>query len=313
MNAPVPNYIPVVSRQPHRLIPCPRLERAVDRMVREMSSPLTLADLADAAHYSPWYLVRRFQNRYNTTPQAFLWKIRLETAASLLHWAPHLPIGEVARQVGFSSAATFSRAFHREFGFTPSAWRKGEPETRDWLKQTLGPFSYQPGKRIAGTAADYVWSFDEVAAKITVEEWPAMRFLYQREVGDYGCHLNEQWTQFAEFCRRNQLDQGQLAMYGLIWSDPSTTPAGRRRYDTAVAIKSGTPIPRGFGECRLLGGRWAVFAYYGMTDDIGPRWRDLMHVWLPRAGLTPDLARPRVERNRSGFGDGHIDLCMPVL
>ncbi|AOY00939.1 GyrI-like domain-containing protein [Jeongeupia sp. USM3] len=311
MNAPVPNYIPVVSRQPHRLIPCPRLERAVDRMMRDLSSPLTLADLADAAHYSPWYLVRRFQNRYNTTPQAFLWKTRLETAASLLHWAPHLPIGEVARQVGFSSAATFSRAFHREFGFTPSAWRKGEPETRDWLKQTLGPKSYQPGGRIAGTDADYVWSFDEIAAKITVEEWPTMRCLYQREVGDYGCHLNEMWIQFGNFCHRNQLDKD--FWYGLIWNDPGTTPAGRRRYDTAVRIEPGTRIPRGFGECRLHGGRWAVFSFTGPTDDIGPRWRDLMHVWFPRAGLTPDPARPRIERYRAHFGDGQIDLCLPVL
>ena len=69
MNAPNPLLAPA---------PCPRLERAINRMVRDLASPLTLADLAEAAHYSPWYLVRRFQVHYQTTPQAFLWRLRLD-------------------------------------------------------------------------------------------------------------------------------------------------------------------------------------------------------------------------------------------
>ncbi|GAB7127952.1 hypothetical protein JCM19000A_24590 [Silvimonas sp. JCM 19000] len=287
--------------------PCLRLERAINRMVRDLSAPLSLADLADAAHYSPWYLVRRFQSRYATTPQAFLWRLRLETAASLLQWVPSMPIGKVALTVGFSSAATFSRAFHREFGFTPSQWRKGAPPASEWRTQTLGPTSYKPGQEIAGTAADYHWTFAEVDARITVESWSAERLVYIREVGDYGHHLDLLWTRFRKTCTAYGI--APQRRYGLIWSDPATTPAGRRRYDAAQIIGPQVRIPRGLGEYTLRGGQWAVFRHSGPSADIGPRWRDLMLTWLAQSRVMLDPSRPRVER----YFDHHYELCLPLL
>ncbi len=290
--------------------PCPRLERAINRMVRDLAAPLTLADLAEAAHYSPWYLVRRFQLHYQTTPQAFLWRLRLEVAASLLHWAPRMPIGDVALAVGFSSAATFSRAFNRTFGFTPSAWRKGTPPAREWLRTNLGPISYTPGQEIAGTDADYQWSFAEVATRISIEDWPAARMLTVREVGDYGIHLSRLYEQLDAQCRLHQIEFNPDRRFGLIWSDPATTPAGRRRYDAATEINPQVRIPRGMGEYRLPAGRWAVFHHGGTGDDIGPRWRDLMLTWLPQTGLVPDPSRPRLEHY---FHDERYDLCLPLI
>ncbi|WP_148713808.1 AraC family transcriptional regulator [Chitinolyticbacter meiyuanensis] len=304
MNAPNPLLAPA---------PCPRLERAINRMVRDLAAPLTLADLAEAAHYSPWYLVRRFQAHYQTTPQAFLWRLRLEVAASLLHWAPRMPIGEVALAVGFSSAATFSRAFNRTYGFTPSAWRRGTPPAREWLKRNLGPISYQPGEAIAGTEADFQWSFTEVATRISVEDWPAKRMLTVREVGDYGRHLENLFLELERGCQIHQIPSSN-ERYGLIWSDPATTPAGRRRYDAAFEISPQVRVPRGMGEYRLPAGRWAVFHHSGLSDDIGPRWRDLMLTWLPQTGLVPDPSRPRLEHYfEFGRRDGRYDLCLPLM
>ncbi|WP_283151357.1 AraC family transcriptional regulator [Silvimonas soli] len=292
--------------------PCLRLERAINRMVRDLSAPLTLADLADAAHYSPWYLVRRFQSRYATTPQAFLWRLRLETAASILQWMPKMPIGKVALTVGFSSAATFSRAFHREFGFTPSEWRKGAPAADAWRDRNLGEHSYKPGAAIAGTSADYHWSFAEVNARITIEHWDTERVVYIREVGEYGCNLDLLWKRFRKTCTMYGIAPARR--YGLIWSDPATTPSGRRRYDAAQIISPQTRIPRGLGDYKLQGGRWAVFRHHGPNDDIGPRWRDLMLTWVANAKVVLDPSRPRVERyEEDQYLSGHYELCLPLM
>jgi AraC-like DNA-binding protein len=37
----------------------------------------------------------------------------------------HMPIAQIAYEVGYESEAAFNRAFKREFGAPPAAWRKG--------------------------------------------------------------------------------------------------------------------------------------------------------------------------------------------
>jgi AraC-like DNA-binding protein len=36
----------------------------------------------------------------------------------------HQPIAEIAYEVGYEAEAAFNRAFKREFGIPPAAWRK---------------------------------------------------------------------------------------------------------------------------------------------------------------------------------------------
>lgn len=287
--------------------PSIRLEKAIDRMVRGLAAPLQLADLADVTHYSPWHLAHRFQSEYGDSPQAFLWQLRLEVAASLLQWSPHLSIGQVADLVGFSSPATFSRAFSRSFGFTPSDLRAGRAVAICWIANNLGAMSYRPGPTIAGTDVDRVWSWDEVEACINIEEWPAERMAYQRAVGDYGFHLEKLLVDFQAQCQG--IDIKSELWFGLVWSDPATTPAERRRYDAAVVIPRHLKLPRHIGEYQRPAGRWAVFSHLGLSADIGPRWRDLMLVWLPYSGWMLDPQRPRVEC----YHDGRYDLCLPLL
>lgn len=287
--------------------PCIRLEKAIDRMVRGLAAPLQLADLADVTHYSPWHLAHRFQSEYGDSPQAFLWQLRLEVAASLLQWSPHLPIGQVADLVGFSSPATFSRAFSRSFGFTPSDLRAGRVQALAWVSNNLGDMSYRPGHAIAGTDVDRVWSWNEVEACIRLEEWPAERIAYRREIGEYGVHLETLLERFQEECRSFGLDADQW--FGLVWSDPATTPADRRRYDAAVAVPGKFKLPRHIGEYQRPAGRWAVFSHQGDRADIGPRWRDLMLIWLPYSGWMLDPQQPRVER----YHHDRYDLCLPLL
>ena len=54
---------------------------------------------------------------------------RLERAARLLaNQAPHTHVDRVAQDCGFGSAEYFSRAFRREFGLSPRAYRSAHRE-----------------------------------------------------------------------------------------------------------------------------------------------------------------------------------------
>ena len=79
---------------------------------------INLKTIARQCGVSREHFIRAFSDRYGETPGALLRRLRLEHARTMLQ-ATELPIGEVARASGFSSAATFCRAFRAAFATTP--------------------------------------------------------------------------------------------------------------------------------------------------------------------------------------------------
>jgi AraC-like DNA-binding protein len=91
------------------------------------ADPLTLAELAEAAHVSPTHLVHRFTARQGCSPMRHLQAVRLDAARRLLA-TTDLPVQAVARQVGYADPLYFSRVFRREVGKSPTGFREATGE-----------------------------------------------------------------------------------------------------------------------------------------------------------------------------------------
>lgn len=100
-----------------------RLERAISRIHRDYSSPIGLADLAESAAMSRSAFAQQFKQTVNLSPVEYLTRWRMLAARDFLK-DTDLPIARVAEQVGYESDISFSRAFKREYGVTPSSVRK---------------------------------------------------------------------------------------------------------------------------------------------------------------------------------------------
>ncbi|MGY1840213.1 MULTISPECIES: AraC family transcriptional regulator [unclassified Modestobacter] len=61
---------------------------------------------------------------HGESPAAFLRSIRLATAGRLLRSSPHVTVAEAAHAAGFSDIGTFTRAFRRQTGLSPTSWRR---------------------------------------------------------------------------------------------------------------------------------------------------------------------------------------------
>ena len=104
-----------------------RLVDAVALMERHLESPLTLAEVARRSGVSSRQLQRLFAETLAQTPAGYYLGLRLARAATLLKETDRdvLSVGLVC---GFSSASSFSRAFRRQFGYSPAALRQGKVE-----------------------------------------------------------------------------------------------------------------------------------------------------------------------------------------
>ena len=100
----------------------PRVAAAVARMEADLEQPEPAARIARALGLSPRRLEGLFRDALGLTPAAYALSLRLQAARRLVVDTRH-PMAEIALRTGFSSAATFSRAFHRQFGIAPSRLR----------------------------------------------------------------------------------------------------------------------------------------------------------------------------------------------
>lgn len=83
---------------------------------------IAVADIARAASVSPSYLTKLFRQQMDTSPHDYLTRYRITRAKQLL-METDLPIGVIARQVGFTSESNFSYRFTKMCNTTPRAYR----------------------------------------------------------------------------------------------------------------------------------------------------------------------------------------------
>ncbi|TIX90608.1 AraC family transcriptional regulator [Rhizobium sp. P44RR-XXIV] len=98
-----------------------QVKLAIEFMVAHVSTPVTIDNIATAAGVSARSLQLAFQQFKDTTPLAYLRRLRLVRAKQELEAANNdvITIAAVAQRWGFSNVARFSTLYLRTFGETP--------------------------------------------------------------------------------------------------------------------------------------------------------------------------------------------------
>lgn len=100
---------------------------ALKKLHEQPRHPWTLAELARATASSRTVLVERFSHLVGVSPMLYLTRWRLQLAAEQLSRGS-AKVAAVGAQVGYESEAAFSRAFKRETGLSPAAWRRSRQQ-----------------------------------------------------------------------------------------------------------------------------------------------------------------------------------------
>jgi AraC-like DNA-binding protein len=83
----------------------------------------SLADLAKEFDMTPGHFCRAFKQSTGETPHGFMARRRLERSADMLRLST-TSATEIALECGFGSSSNFSIAFRREFGQSPTEFRR---------------------------------------------------------------------------------------------------------------------------------------------------------------------------------------------
>jgi len=107
-----------------------RIAPAIRQMHSQLARAWTVAQLARMAAVSRSTFFERFTRTVGLAPMEYLLAWRMAVAKDLLR-GDELAVGEVAERVGYGTASTFSTAFSRHVGVSPSRYAaNGENRTK---------------------------------------------------------------------------------------------------------------------------------------------------------------------------------------
>jgi AraC family transcriptional regulator len=98
------------------------IERAKDYITKNFTSDISLAEIADYCHVSPFHFSRIFKTFTSISPHQFLLSIRLKNSELLLKETA-LPVADVAFTSGFNSIEHFTSAFRQKYKSPPATFR----------------------------------------------------------------------------------------------------------------------------------------------------------------------------------------------
>ena len=284
-----------------------RINRVIDYLRGNLDRQLKLEELAKVACFSEFHFHRIFSAVSGETLNNFTNRLRLEKAARLLRYSGQ-SLTDIALDCGFSSSATFSRAFRSGYETSPSQFRKsGEIKKSKickelyWAQEYLLPMTAEekraafpvrlidvPERQVAYIRVTNAFEMDRVLAALrTLIEWAKSQDIFS---------------------------QGTL--FGMSVDDPHVTPKHLYRYEVCLASSLPFECTQGISKLKMPAMRYAATRVSGDIRTVTTATDYLFRGWLINSDYEPEHA-PGLEvfldkEKAMDWSHFELDLCIPV-
>ncbi|HIB65434.1 MAG TPA: helix-turn-helix domain-containing protein [Phycisphaerales bacterium] len=238
-----------------------------DYIESHLDEELSLERLSSVANLSKYHFHRQFSASTGVSLHQFIQLMRLKRASYRLVFHQEQTVLEIALEAGFDFPESFARAFKKQFGKSPSQFRK-HPEWVDWNKNYLFQV---PG--------------DIMNIDIEVIDFPETMVAVKEHQGD-PARINDSVGQFIEWRKASGLSPVRTKdTFGVSYGDPKLCEPGEYRFDVCGVVDAEVPEnPQGVITKTIPGGRCAKVVYNGSRDRMEDTIYHIYRDWIPENG-----------------------------
>jgi AraC family transcriptional regulator len=238
-----------------------------DYIDRHLDDRLSIEHLSDLACCSRFHFQRQFSAYVGISVTRYIQLLRLRRASYQLAFTERQRIIDIGLQAGFENPESFTRAFKRCFGQTPSQFR-AQPEWQPWNERMPRP----ERDRSKLMNVDIV-EFTETMVAVLEHHGAPERIFESVKV-------------FIEWRKQSRFSPNSSSRtFGIVYDDPANTPAESFEFDICGEIDHAVPAnPQGVVTKLIPGGRCARIRHFGSTDRISESIYPLYREWFPESG-----------------------------
>jgi len=284
-----------------------RVNRVIDYLRGNLNRPVKLEELANVACFSEYHFHRIFGAVSGETLKTFTNRLRLEKAARLLRYSDR-NLTEIALDCGFSSSATFSRAFRSGYDTSPSQFRKSGEIKKSKIRKDL----YSGQEYLLPMSAEE----KRAAFPVRLIDLPERQVAYIRVMNAFEMdRVLAALKTMIEWAKSQDIFlQGTL--FGMSVDDPHVTPKPLYRYEVCFASPFPFECIEGMSKLTMPAMRYAATRVSGDIRKVATATDYLFRGWLIHSDYEPEHA-PGLEifldkENAMDWSHFELDLCIPI-
>jgi len=215
---------------------------------------LSLEELANVAGFSKYHFHRIFKSITGENLNDYIRRVRL--SSTTLKLKTNQKITQIAMHSGYETNASFSRAFKKHFGMTPTEFSKN-------AKTKKGNNMLEP----------------------EIIEIKDIELFYVRATGEYRQSVEESWNKIIEYAYNNNLFGKIKARYGIAHDNPNVIESEKIRYDACIETDDIGLEPDGDVTSKIItGGTYAKFLHVGSYEDLDKA-HEAVSNWIIDSGI----------------------------
>lgn len=244
-----------------------RFEQVFDYIERHLGDVLSVEQLSRVAHFSKFHFHRQFTLYVGISVSGYVRMVRLRHASYRLVFRKHERVTDIALECGFENSESFSRAFRRAYGQSPSQF-SNQPQWQPWKEQFC-----LPSKIRSKTMEVKIVNFKETNIAVLEHRGPPDK-------------VNDSVLHFIEWRKQSGLSPVKTSRtFGVIYDDPNTVEPEKFRFDICGEVGGQVAEnPQGVKSGVIPGGRCAVIRHCGSHERLGEAIYYLYRDWLPGSG-----------------------------
>lgn len=254
-----------------------RINFVLDFIENNLDTDLSLEYLSQKAHYSSFHFHRVFLTVVNERLNEFINRKRIERIASILLVKPSSSLKDLAYKYGFNRDISFSRAFKKYYGISPTQFKSQGKE----LLSKIGIEPFLSEKYICSIDNFKQWT--EINAQITIKELPKLKLASISHVGNFK-KAGSMFQKLLEWGhQKGVLDTANFEAITIYHDNPYITQNSKVRFSTCVTISENINADGEIRQIDLKKGVYVVGHFEIKGEEISKAWKS-MCVWVIENG-----------------------------
>ncbi|MGJ8551298.1 AraC family transcriptional regulator [Winogradskyella wichelsiae] len=258
-----------------------RINRVFEFIDQNLDSDLSLNTIAEIAFFSPFHFHRIFKFITGETLNEYVNRQKIEKSTlDLLH--KNITTTEIAHKYGFSDNSSFSRAFKKYFGISPTEFKQQNPNRHSKIRQleSKNGQDYPDYERYI-CIINNLKKWIKMNVNIEIKEMPKMDLAYVSSIGPQ--NLESAYQKLMKWATPQGLMNEQTKMVTIYHDSFKVTEANKVRMSASILLNKPIGADGEIGLTSIQKGKFIVGSFEIGLNEFEKSWTGLF-LWMSENG-----------------------------
>ncbi len=292
-----------------------RIDQVLRFIDENLDADLSLETLAQVANYSAFHFHRIFKQIANESVNTYILRKRIEKMASVLMYQSEISVTELSLQYGFNSNSSFTRAFKKYYGVSPTEFRRQMPSRFSKISQVKSK-----NRQVDQVFEEYICNINDLKnwikmnAKIEIKEFAPLKLACVTTIGVQG--ISNAYQELLKWAvPKNLLAKESTKIITIYHDSFKLTAPEKVRMSACISVGEEEKAHGKVHLTTLQPGK-CIVAYFEISlADFSKSWSSLF-VWMNEQGYQKAEGNP-FEIYHNDFREdpnqiAKVEFCIPV-